>query len=124
MFEMLWWAQQQSQISQAQSDATDARHKATDASARIRQLEADVDRLLLINRAIWEIVRAKEGLEDSHLVEKVKEIDLRDGRLDGKLNTHQTQRCQQCGRTLSRKHPRCIYCGGSSFQTDVFETVR
>ncbi|MBP7933654.1 MAG: hypothetical protein KA354_03295 [Phycisphaerae bacterium] len=123
MFEMLWWAQQ-SPMSQAPADAACARHRAADASIRIRQLEADVDRLLLINRALWELVRAQHGLEDSHLVDKVKELDLRDGRLDGKLTAHQTQRCQRCGRTLSRKHPRCIYCGGESFQTDAFETVR
>lgn len=124
MFELFWEAHQQSRISQAATDAADARYKATDASTRIRQLEADVDRLLLINRALWELVRTQHGLEDSHLVEKVKEIDLRDGRLDGKLTNRQTQRCQRCGRTLSRKHPRCIYCGGDSFQTDAFETVR
>ena len=43
------------------------------------------------------------------LTTKMNEIDLRDGKMDGKLAVDGTI-CEQCGRTYSRRHNRCLYC--------------
>lgn len=85
--------------------------RAKDAAGKVDELEEAVERLMMINRALWEIVQAQGGLPDEVLVEKIKEIDLRDGRLDGKYATDTFRNCSKCGRALLRKHSRCLYCG-------------
>ena len=69
-----------------------------------------VDRLILVSKAIWELVRDSNKLSDQALFEKVKEIDLRDGTVGGKI-VHTPKPCPKCGRTVSTKTGRCMYCG-------------
>lgn len=39
------------------------------------------------------------------------EIDLSDGKLDGKVREQPgVSACASCGRTLSKRHARCFYC--------------
>ena len=44
--------------------------------ARMRALEEQVDRLFLINEALWRLLSEKMDLEEIDLIEKVTEIDL------------------------------------------------
>jgi ribosomal protein S27AE len=69
-----------------------------------------IDKIALICRAVWEIVRERYGLSDEDLLNKVKEIDLLDGVLDGKVSMKPLA-CPKCGRTVSARRMRCIYCG-------------
>ena len=77
-------------------------------------LANEVDRLFLINEAVWELLVEKLGLSEKNIVDKVNEIDLRDGRMDGKLAKEEPAYCPACGRTLLRGKPVCIYCGEES----------
>lgn len=85
-------------------------------------LEEKVDKLALICRAVWEIVRDHYGLSDDDLLNKVKEIDLLDGVLDGKV-TPSPKTCPKCGRVVSRRHMRCIYCGVEGLADTPFEEL-
>lgn len=79
---------------------------------RVRQLEAQVARLSLVCEALWEIIRDTQGQAPDLLNLKVAEIDLRDGKLDGrKVRTEAPRRCPKCGKTLQVTSQRCIYCG-------------
>lgn len=73
-------------------------------------LEKELDRLTLITQAMWELLQAKTGLEDDDLAQLVEEIDLRDGKLDGKI-TPQPETCADCGRTKSIRTQMCFFCG-------------
>jgi hypothetical protein len=77
---------------------------------RIAELESTFDRMLLANRALWELVRDRLGVDDATLEQKIEEIDLRDGVRDGRATTSPRQ-CTGCGRTLHPRHVRCLYCG-------------
>jgi hypothetical protein len=77
----------------------------------VEQLEQRVERLTLLNAALWELLRDKGKLTEADLVNKVQEIDLRDGRADGKMRSA-PKVCGACGRTVSSRHQRCLYCGG------------
>ncbi len=85
-------------------------------------LEEKVDKLALICRAAWEIVRDHYGLSDEDLLNKVKEIDLLDGVLDGKV-APAPKACPKCGRAVSRRHMRCIYCGAEAFTDTPFDAL-
>ena len=49
---------------------------------RVRQdyIEDRLDKLLLVTRAMWELIRDQTSLTEEDLLAKVREIDLRDGR--------------------------------------------
>jgi hypothetical protein len=84
--------------------------KAPDYSQHIRELQHQVQRLQLLNQALWEILRDKAGLTDAELEQKAHEVDMRDGVEDGRM-TETALKCPNCGRVSSSKHWKCLYCG-------------
>ena len=78
---------------------------------RIKILENNVAKTLLINEALWEIIREKLRLTDDEFNEKLYAIDMRDGTLDGKNQRSHAMKCPQCNRMVSHRHAACLYCG-------------
>ena len=89
----------------AQAEGT-ARRVKTD----VGELESRLERTLLACEAMWTILRDKLGVTDEQLVERINEVDLSDGKLDGKVRKTPVS-CPRCGRTISPKFPKCMYCG-------------
>lgn len=124
MFDFLWNLHQQSRIGELSSEL--ARVKAAGPDRRLDEivehnaaLEDRLDKLLLINMAMWSFIEEKLGVTEDRLAERVREIDLRDGTLDGR--PPQTAAiCEQCNRPMSRRHARCLYCGGQTRQGSPF----
>jgi hypothetical protein len=110
----------QMQASIAQSDAQLASRVAADVRTQATFLQADVEKLLMITEAMWNILKEKHGYEDEDLLRMVQDIDLRDGQLDGKVAKQASPPCSNCGRILMGKHPVCLYCGTVAVR-DVFE---
>ena len=77
----------------------------------IHLLESEVERLLMITEALWSIVQEKFGYDDQELVRRMVMIDMRDGKLDGKVAAMAPKSCPKCNRTLFKHRPRCLYCG-------------
>ncbi len=96
--------------SMAMSKSAEASRKATSTERRIRMMEEYLDRSFLIHEALWELLRDKAGLKLDDLENKLYEIDMRDGELDGK-NQRKSVECKNCKRTVSARHAACIYCG-------------
>ena len=90
----------------AQNQNTERREPTKDPD-----LEGRVDKLEMICEALWEIVKTETNWSDTDLLEKITQIDLRDGELDGKKRTVNVLRCTRCERMNSKRHNRCIYCG-------------
>jgi hypothetical protein len=84
---------------------------ARQAQSKVAEIEAKCDRALLVCEALWTIMRDKLGVPEDELVARVNEIDLSDGRLDGKVRKENAVSCPSCGRTIARRFPKCIYCG-------------
>ncbi|MEA1958725.1 MAG: hypothetical protein U9N44_03500 [Chloroflexota bacterium] len=113
---------QQDDISQARFMADVTQKKTMDLGSDIRSLRQVVDKLALINRALWEIIAESRGLTDEYLMNKVNEIDLRDGTLDGKMKPA-IKKCPSCGRTLSQGRETCLYCGAKDTEADPFDRI-
>jgi len=113
---------QQGQINKTSRDALEAKKDARELASQVSWLQASVGKLTLINRAMWEMLKREFDKEDSELYELVKEIDLRDGRLDGKIS-REIKKCHECGRVINRRHQRCLYCGSDSLKPDIFQSV-
>lgn len=116
---LFYAAMQHGAISQAKSDAGSARSKAENLSFTIRSIEEKIDQMALKCQAMWELLRDTTGLTDADIEEKICDVDLRDGILDGKI-TKTGQKCHSCDRTISAKHNRCLYCGEPAQSEEIF----
>lgn len=86
-------------------DDPDARLEAlmtdgTSSAEDLDELEERVARLTLTVRALWSLMREKNGLEEDDLRERMAALKLEAG-----------ETCPSCGRIMSRRHRRCLYCG-------------
>ena len=106
----LWEHLQNSRIGSATATADQAQAKSYDLERRIKQLEAEVDSLTLILMAMWELFGKSNGLFMKDLEAKMQEIDLRDGKLDGKASAG-PRVCGECNRPLADRRRVCVYCG-------------
>lgn len=86
------------------------------------ELQYRFDRLSLICMAMWELMK-KQGLTDEQLLEKMKELDLADGQADGKAGAAKVATCSNCGRVVSTRHRRCLYCGHERDNAKPFDTA-
>ena len=87
---------------------------------RDKQIEERLDRLVLVCTAMWELIQEKTSLSEEDLLAKVREVDLRDGAEDNKIRGAIAQ-CPQCGRTMSPRHRRCLYCGNANLASRPFD---
>ena len=114
MLSDIWEIYQQGQLSDAAGNAEAAKRDAAQTSDRlhgeVRRLEAKIDGLALLCQALWEIIRDNTDFRDEQIEAKMKEIDLRDGRQDGRMVGHPTK-CRKCGRPAHTRQRVCMYCG-------------
>ena len=82
-------------------------------------LQGHVERLSMVCQALWTLLRDNTDLTDEDLVARVREVDLSDGILDGKVRRTSTQ-CASCGRMVAARHARCLYCGARNEALDTF----
>jgi hypothetical protein len=82
-----------------------------DESGEIACLKLEIERLLLLSEALWTILKEQHGFDDEELVRRMVTVDLKDGKLDGKVAKTPPSPCPKCKRPVAKRHIRCIYCG-------------
>jgi hypothetical protein len=113
-------AYQQGQINEAKTDAIKAQVDAEQAADRVRELEATVNHTALACQAMWELLRERVGITEAELQAKIKEVDLRDGTLDGRM-TPVIVHCPKCGKPSNTRHSQCMYCGAAIPKPHMFQ---
>lgn len=73
------------------------------------ELDARVDRLLLVIEAMWTMLK-EDGHTDEELAARIAEIDNSDGAADGR-RTAPPVTCRSCGSKVMVGIPRCQTCG-------------
>lgn len=117
----IWMIQSAMSNAQANAAASTARSAAAQANtvnSRVQALENQVERLALLNQALWELLRGKLGLTDADLERLAQEVDLRDGVADGKI-TPRAVKCPACQRVNNSRRGQCMYCG-QLFEAPLF----
>lgn len=109
----LWDLFQQRQISRGQATADQAARKSKHNSGDISRLEERIDTLSLATHAMWEMLSRNHGYTETDLLEKMEEVDLRDGVKDGKLAAKYINSCPKCGHKLPKRRANCYWCGAS-----------
>ncbi len=104
-------------------DALDAKARAREAATEIAFLKQKVEKLMMISEALWLFLKETNNLTDEDLKEKIIEIDLKDGQLDGKVsaNAEAPDICTVCGQVLQKNKYVCIYCGAEINNSNVFK---
>lgn len=92
---------------------------ASDANSRALATESRLNRLTLVCAAMWELLQEKTGCTPEELADRVRQIDLRDGKLDGKID-RTIRACPACGRTVTMTAVKCMYCGAEMPALDIF----
>lgn len=110
MYDLLWEWRFKQRASDMESAAARSGEPVRDVDFLTEHFEARIEKLVLINMALWELLKANTELTDEDLLKKVQEIDMRDGKIDGKLQKS-AKKCPDCGRVVNVKHNRCLYCG-------------
>lgn len=76
---------------------------------KIRLLENRVERAALALEALWTIVRDKYGITEKEFIDRVNQLDLTDGTLDGQIRRAPVT-CPKCKESLSPHFLHCPYC--------------
>ena len=109
---MLWDLLQQRQIGRAQQSANQAANSIDQTQEQLGELERTVQTLMLSCQAMWELLREKTNVTDEMLQQRMQEVDLRDGRRDGRMGSH-VSTCLSCSRPNNASRESCVYCGRS-----------
>ena len=117
---IFWEFYQQNEISNARSSASRAESQTTRLQDDLRRMQGQIDALALTCQAMWELIGDRAGIGEKDIVDKMQEIDLRDGKADGKMGGR-VSKCSGCGRTLNRRRGRCMYCGNSADKDHMFQ---
>ena len=63
-------------------------------------------------QAMWEVLRDDAKIGEEKLLKKIEEVDLRDGKKDGKMpKIKDAAHCIKCQRPNNPRHNICLYCG-------------
>ena len=114
----IWDIVQQVQIQnlKARQVSAESSAESAESGARLRQERADarIERLVLVTEAMWELLSSRFGLTVADLAAQVREIDLRDGRADGRLGLQAEAtpvRCPSCQAVVPAGRTTCQFCG-------------
>lgn len=80
--------------------------------AQVEDLQRRLDTMTLAAQAMWELLRAHGRFSDADLLEKMQEVDLRDGEADGRISSGLVN-CPGCGRRNRTSRRRCVFCGAA-----------
>ncbi len=92
------------------SSADRANHRVNSIDDKIMAMEKKIELLSLLGQAMFEILRDRVQVSEQEIMEKIEEIDLRDGIKDGKMGNG-LLKCNKCNRGYNTKLDKCLYCG-------------
>lgn len=108
-------------IADAQLSAQSAAADAAAVEDQVKLLQKRVDRLALLCQTLWAFLQEDRLLTEQDLLDKMKDIEQLNGRVDGR--NVQARPCGSCGRPLSSRQPKCIYCGAEKTSSSVFDAL-
>ena len=113
---------QQRKINAAQQAAATAVDAAKQTKEDAQSLRMKIDALALANQALFEILSERLGIKEQDVVRRMSEIDMRDGRKDGKMGGAPVA-CRKCGRTTNTLQKYCVYCGEPVLDGSLFQKI-
>ena len=89
-------------------------------NSKIEAIEKRIDFLCLANMALWDLLKENTSLTEAHLIERMQDLDIQDGSLDGKVDKP-PRLCSKCERRLGNQIQVCQYCSTFNPYQNAFE---
>ncbi len=86
------------------------------ASSENQKLKDDLHHLTIIVEAMWDMLKAKNGLADEELRKQIVEVEFE----KAKAHTNMTVKCKSCSRPVSIKTKTCLFCGEKLEVKEIF----
>lgn len=104
----------------ATEGAIDAQSAARRAENALARLEDALDRQALVIRTLLTACEKAGLFNEGAFRELMNDIDLSDGKLDGKFKPQAgPQSCPACGKTNGKRAVSCMYCGAQLEARDI-----
>lgn len=117
----IWEFYQHGKVIGASADAKQALTKTYESSANTSSIERKLERVVLLNQAIWSLVKLQTNLTESDLMQEIKRLDMLDGQLDGKIA--ETKKCSKCSTILAASATSCYQCGAQTNVNSAFHKL-
>ena len=80
-------------------------------------VDARMHRMALMIEAMRELLQEAGLFQEADLISRMEAIDLRDGVADARQGSGPKQQlCGNCGRSLTSRLQRCLYCGSQDLR--------
>ena len=89
-------------LNEIERKASQSHTEVAELKAALRQLQARVDRHALVIGVLKDMVLSGDGAAEDDFLDRLEQAAAQ--KTDGKG-------CRKCGKAMSPKHSRCIYCG-------------
>lgn len=86
------------------------------------ELTDRMDKLVLVCQAIWSLLMEHTELTEADLLQRVTDLDLKDGQLDGKI-IKGIVKCKKCDSAISHKFSKCLFCGQQYETESAFTSI-
>lgn len=96
--------------SSQRSAVAEALHHRKRQRTELESLEDEIAHLRLITESLWELVSEVTGITNEQLVQRINEVDMDDGKLDGRKE-HPPADCRTCHSKIPHNMSVCTYCG-------------
>ena len=121
MIDFFWNLHQQRRLDELRDTEREARRSLGRAAGDLEHVEHQVDRLTLACAAMWSLLK-QHGHTEEELLARMQELDLRDGKLDGRI-APDARTCSGCARKSKADRRTCLFCGaelppGPAFGTE------
>ena len=114
----IWDIVQQVQIENLRARQVSGESEVERAAGRSHALGAElqdrIERLVLVTEAMWELMSERFGVTVADLAARVRDIDARDGHIDGRRGTVADAapiRCPSCQAVVPAGKTTCQFCG-------------
>ncbi len=120
LLDLFWNLRQQHQIGEVRTKASLAHSDAQAQESALADLTRRFERLALVTQALAELLAERAQVKEADLIAKVDEIDLRDGKRDGRVSL-MPRSCPRCRREVAGHRTTCLYCGTPIDSTTPFD---
>ncbi len=77
---------------------------------RILELEERLSKLLLVNAALYDVIKERLNVTDEEISRKINEFSDKNVITEQHIEP-QVRKCRKCGKNLIQRRSLCVYCG-------------
>jgi hypothetical protein len=108
----MWGIFQEIQLNDLRARQSGAALSLKSTDLNLDDLSRQLRKMALVNQALYELLKERIDISDEDLRRKIREVDLRDGIENGKLDASPL-RCPKCGGAVTAGALSCLACGAT-----------